>query len=163
MIGYLLVILSIILDILILNIFGYQMNNITLFYPMFTIVTLSLVYRLFSEDKRYIKLVLVTAIIYGALILNNISLALILFSIVAYLTYISCQYKNESIIISVLKTILIVIIYDIVFYLILVFMRYISFDIYTLSYKLKYSIVLNTVYSIILYYVTLIVLKYRNP
>ena len=108
--------ISFILDLFIFYFLPFSFNNISFIFPMFFICTNILLFKYISKDNYYIYLIFV--ILYSSIFLGNIILGLILFFSIYYL---SKLFRFNNIIFSLL----LLFIYDLLFYLILViFMKY---------------------------------------
>ena len=73
---YLIILISIILDGLIPNITLFSFNNITYFTPVCTSISLIFLY---SEDKKFYKILFFISMIYGSLYINNLILSITVF------------------------------------------------------------------------------------
>lgn len=126
--------ISFILDLFIFYFLPFSFNNISFIFPMFFICTNILLFKYISKDNYYIYLIFV--ILYSSIFLGNIILGLILFFSIYYL---SKLFRFNNIIFSLL----LLFIYDLLFYLILViFMKY-SFSLSFYFYKVFKSIFIN--------------------
>ena len=126
--------ISFILDLFIFYFLPFSFNNISFIFPMFFICTNILLFKYISKDNYYIYLIFV--ILYSSIFLGNINLGLILFFSIYYL---SKLFRFNNIIFSLL----LLFIYDLLFYLILViFMKY-SFSLSFYFYKVFKSIFIN--------------------
>ena len=79
--GILLCIFSAFLDILLLNIFRFKVSEIVFLYPMFTLTSIIYISTFYnsSSRKNYYFLVLITAIIYDTLAVNNLLISITAF------------------------------------------------------------------------------------
>ena len=126
--------ISFILDLFIFYFLPFSFNNISFIFPMFFLCTNILLFIYISKDNYYIYLIFV--ILYSSIFLGNIILGLILFFSIYYL---SKLFRFNNIIFSLL----LLFIYDLLFYLILViFMKY-SFSLSFYFYKVFKSIFIN--------------------
>lgn len=131
-------IISFILDFFIFYFISYSYNSISYIFPMFFIVTMILLFKYLSKDNYYIYLIF--SILYSAIFLGNIILGLVLF---IYIYYLSKIFKNINIYFSVL---LLICIYDLLFYLVLIiFLKY-NFSISFYFYKILRSILINILF-----------------
>lgn len=133
--------ISFILDYLFLNFISYSFYNISFIFPMFFVCTSILLFKYLSNSNYYIYLIFI--ILYGSIFLGNIILGLILF---LSIYFISKFFKNVPV---VLSTIMLIYIYDFLFYSILiVFLNY-SFSIDIYLYKIIRSFIINFLFIII--------------
>lgn len=150
-----LLITSIIIDGLIPNITLYQLNNLSYFTSLFTVVSLIFMY----DDKHFWKLLLVSSVLYGSLHMSNLLLSFVSFYVV--LKSIKFLNKNleNNLFTTIIKVLLIILIYDGILFLIVSIISYDFFNIYNYFYKINHSIILNILYGIILFYFYKKVLK----
>ena len=148
---YTILILSFILDFILLNIFPFVYNSINNLFPMFLIVSIFLIYPIFNTDKSYYITIFISSIIYGGLFYNNILLGISSIMLVGYFTKIYNKYINLNNISMIIGIILVIILNNIYIYLVLCFSLISIFSLDILLYKIKRSIVLNLIYSLIIY------------
>lgn len=148
---YIILIVSFILDLVLLNILPFQYQNITYFNPLFMIVSIFLVYNLFNDERKYFITILIFSLLYGALFMNNILLGSFLFLIVAFVTKLYNRYINLNIFTLLLGIIVTIILYDSIMYIVLCCSFVSNFSLKILLYKIKHSIVINIIYSLLLY------------
>lgn len=125
-----------------------------LFIPLFTIVSLSIVYPYFKDYKNQfyiyaIALGLLYDLVYTNIPFFNIFTFLITsFMIGLIYEYITVNKFNLSII-----SIVIILFYQIIAYILLCLVKYISFNEMTLLTNLYSSLILNVLYAYILYFI----------
>ena len=127
--------ISLLLDGLIPNITLYNLNNLTYFTPMCTVICLIFLY----NDKDFIKLYLEVSIIYGSLYMSNILLSFILFFCVITSIKLMKKIWEENLFVIILE-ILIILTSN------FIFNNYL--------YKFTHSLLLNIIYGLILYKIT---------
>lgn len=146
--NYIILLISVILDGVIYNITMYQLHHLTYFTPMCTVVSLIFLY----DNKNFIKLWLLSSVVYGTLYMSNLLLSLALFFVVMQVIKL-CKYLFEDNLLTiVLQIIVVIVIYDGLFWVInfLTFYNSFSFDDYI--YKVSHSIIFNLLYGTSLYY-----------
>lgn len=148
---YIFLITAFILDFLFLNIFPFEYQQISYIYPMFMITTVFLIYSLFNDDKKYYQVIVPFSIIYGATFLNNILLGIFLFLIVGFISRVYHKYIHLNILTVALGVFIVILIYDSTFCLLLNLAQVSNFSLNVLLYKLKHSLLLNIVRSILIY------------
>lgn len=147
-------IISILLDVLLLNFIYFQLGKILIF-PMFTITFLiSSIY--FRYDMKKLLIVLV---IYSSII-GVIYLPLMFFLIVYY--QIHKDKKNFNLKNYLLKISYSLILYDFLYFVILYFFKINSYTFSLLIYKIILSIPLSILYSLLLYYINSVLKKKKN-
>lgn len=138
-------ILDLVLNSFILN--AYQ--NINLFFPCLFVISIPFQYTIIKNKKRFLLLLLISGIIYDILY-SDIFLINTYFFILYGLLIEKIIKKDSSIIKLVLLSIIGIVIYDIFIFFILVLINYSNYHIELLYYKIKNTIVLNLMYSIII-------------
>lgn len=147
---YIIIFISIIIDGLIPNITLYEINNLTYFTPLCTIVSLIFIY----EDRLFFKLLFAISILYGMLYMNNVFLTFILFFIVMIVIKTFKRSFKDNLFTVVIQILLVIFVYDGLFYLINVLINNNTFDINVYLYKFLHTIIFNLFYGIILFYIT---------
>lgn len=140
--------LAIILDGVISYLLPSYFNKINYIYPMFTI---SLIPFIVSDNKKNIIFIIIIGFIYN-LLYSNIFLYQPLVFIL--LSKIDCMYLKifkESIISYIMLVIINIIIYDSLYYLLILLTGYQSLEITDLIYKIKNSLPIN-IMSVFVYY-----------
>lgn len=146
---YIILLISIIIDGLIPNITLYKLNDLSYFTPLCTIVSLIFIY----EDKEFIRLLLISSILYGGLYMSNILLTFILFFIVILVIKIFKKVFEDNIFTIIFQILLIVAIYDGFFFIITSLISVNNFNFDNYFYKLTHSIIFNILYGITIFYI----------
>lgn len=140
----LIVFVSVLLD----NIISIFINRNSVFFPLFTL--LSIVF-LNLKESHYFLLAFIIGFIYDIIFSNNIFMNASIFlflSLVIYLIFNKINYNFLSIF---LTSILIIVIYRIITYLLFLLNSNNSFNINTLFKGVYSSIIINTIYITIVY------------
>ena len=147
---YIVFLISIIIDGLIPNITLFNFNNITYFTPLCTVVSLVFLY---NDRKDFIKLWLVSSLIYGSLYIHNLFLSFILFFVILLVIKGLKRLFTDTLIINLIEVILVICIYDFIFFSIhsLIVVNHFIWKNY--FYKILHSIIFNFIYGIILFFV----------
>lgn len=147
---YIVFLVSIILDGLIPNITLFNFNNITYFTPLCTVVSLVFLY---NDRKDFIKLWLMSSLIYGSLYIHNLFLSFILFFVILLVIKGLKRLFTDTLIINLIEVILVICIYDFIFFSIhsLIVVNHFIWKNY--FYKILHSIIFNFIYGIILFFV----------
>ena len=153
--GILLCIFSAFLDILLLNIFRFKVSEIVFLYPMFTLTSIIYISTFYnsSSRKNYYFLVLITAIIYDTLAVNNLLISITAFEIIAYLNMKLRENFHNNLFNLIIRLLISLFVYELVFSSLLVIVGYQTFDIYKLIYKYINSILINLFYLIMMFFV----------
>lgn len=145
---YIVILISIILDIIFLNFYNYSYGYISWFYPMLTITSISFISKYYNlkNKTKYFLVIIIFSIIYDILVINNLFLTIFLFLQIAYINiYLNSIFPN-SLISIIIKALISLVVYDVIFYIILVVINYYDFSINVLIYKISHSIILNLIY-----------------
>ena len=159
-IAFLYVLLSMILDSVISNFICYQINNISLFTPLFTITSLSIIYKLYnSNNNKYISNIIIFGVIYGLCFVNYPITNIVIFSLIGILNVVIFKYVYNNHINTVLISILNVIIYNVLYYIILRILNIYNYNIWYLFNILRNTIIINIIYSIVTYKIISFIFK----
>lgn len=148
----LIIIFSLFLDFLLSNI-NYSL--LSYFYPMITITTIVYLSNLYTNPNRsnYYLLVFLTSIIYDSIFVGNLLITVSSFMIVAILNMFLKRYLRSNLFNNILMLILSIILYEVFILLLLFVVGYKSFEFGMLLYKITHSLLLNTIYIIIMFLV----------
>ena len=164
MISIVIIIISLLLDGLLTNYLPFLVNNLSLFTPLFTLISISIIYPFYrKKEKEYYSMVFIIGIIYDLCYTNLLFLNAIMFLIIAIVSkYI---YKNFEITFFrlIVYTIIIITIYEFITAGIIGILGLVPITIERIIYKITHSIVLNVIYVEILYLILkLIPKKYKK-
>ena len=148
---YIILTISLILDVVLLNIFPFTYNSINYLFPMFYIMSIFLIYPFFNTDKEYLLTIFISSIIYGGLFYNNILLGISSIVLLGLFTKFYNKYINLNNISMIIGIILVIILNNTYIYLVLSFSLISIFSSNILFYKIIRSIILNLIYSLIIY------------
>lgn len=149
---YIIVILSFFLDGLLSIYQGPSWLGIISFKPMFTIVSLVLIYPLYKKsDQKYYLLCMILGLAYDVIYTNTLMLNMFLFSLLGFIiSKMNCffviTFTN-----TIIVNLLILTIYHLLTYLILCSIGYLPFNIYILSSNFIGIILFNTVFLLLAY------------
>ena len=148
----LIIIFSLFLDFLLSNI-NYSL--LSYFYPMLTITTIVYLSNLYTNPNRsnYYLLVFLTSIIYDSIFVGNLLITVSSFMIVAILNMFLKRHLRSSLFNNILMLILSIILYEVFILLLLFVVGYKSFEFSMLLYKITHSLLLNTIYIVIMFLV----------
>lgn len=152
---FIIILISMILDLLILNVFNFSITNIPYFYPMFTITSIVYISNLYTYAfrKNYYLLVIITSIIYDCFAVGNLLLSVPAFMVVAFINMEIKKRFSNNLFNNIISVITSIIIYDLTFHLLLVSVNYQSIDFYMLFYKITHSLIINIIYIVIMFLV----------
>lgn len=148
----LIIIFSLFLDFLLSNI-NYSL--LSYFYPMLTITTIVYLSNLYTNPNRsnYYLLVFLTSIIYDSIFVGNLLITVSPFMIVAILNMFLKRHLRSNLFNNILMLILSIILYEVFILLLLFVVGYKSFEFSMLLYKITHSLLLNTIYIVIMFLV----------
>lgn len=148
----LIIIFSMFLDFLLSNI-NYSL--LSYFYPMITITTIVYLSNLYTNSNRsnYYLLVFLTSIIYDSIFVGNLLITVSSFMAVAILDMFLKRHLRSNLFNNILMLILSIILYEVFILLLLFVVGYKSFEFGMLLYKITHSLLLNTIYIVIMFLV----------
>lgn len=148
----LIIIFSLFLDFLLSNI-NYSL--LSYFYPMITITTIVYLSNFYTNSNRsnYYLLVFLTSIIYDSIFVGNLLITVSSFMIVAILNMFLKRHLRSNLFNNILMLILSIILYEVFILLLLFVVGYKSFEFSMLLYKITHSLLLNTIYIVIMFLV----------
>lgn len=148
----LIIIFSLFLDFLLSNI-NYSL--LSYFYPMITITTIVYLSNFYTNSNRsnYYLLVFLTSIIYDSIFVGNLLITVSSFMAVAILNMFLKRHLRSNLFNNILMLILSLILYEVFILLLLFVVGYKSFEFGMLLYKITHSLLLNTIYIIIMFLV----------
>ena len=148
----LIIIFSLFLDFLLSNI-NYSL--LSYFYPMLTITTIVYLSNLYTNPNRsnYYLLVFLTSIIYDSIFVGNLLITVSSFMIVDILNMFLKRHLRSNLFNNILMLILSIILYEVFILLLLFVVGYKSFEFSMLLYKITHSLLLNTIYIVIMFLV----------
>ena len=148
----LIIIFSLFLDFLLSNI-NYSL--LSYFYPMLTITIIVYLSNLYTNPNRsnYYLLVFLTSIIYDSIFVGNLLITVSSFMIVAILNMFLKRHLRSNLFNNILMLILSIILYEVFILLLLFVVGYKSLEFSMLLYKITHSLLLNTIYIVIMFLV----------
>ena len=153
--GIIITIISFLLDSFISSYIPITVSNYNVLVPMLTIVSLIVIYPYFNNNsKNYLITCLSFGILYDITFTNTLGLNLALFLGLGYIILFLDGALSNNLFSLIIKMLIIIIIYDLITYLILLMLNYIDYGILTLIFKIGKSIILNTIYLTISYFLT---------
>ena len=160
MIPFIILFISFFLDGVLTNFLPYTVNNLSLFTPLLTLVSLIVIFPFFrKKETEYLIIAFILGVIYDLFYTDLLFFNGVLFFIIA-LTNSKFQ-KNFSInaLNILLETIGLIIIYETTTALLLVIYNIVPITIYKIYYKIIHSLLLNGIYVEVLYLILKIIPK----
>ncbi len=150
--GIIILWISFLLDGLVSHFIPYQISNISLFRPMFTITSLILIYPYFNkEDDNFYRAVTLCGFCYDIVYTNSLPLNTLLFFMLAIIVKIMNNILANNIINVIIMTIITITIFDLSNFFILNIIDYTNISFYDVSYKILNSLFFNIIYVVILF------------
>lgn len=147
-------IISLILEIILSNFLPYLNTDLSLFTPMFSIVSLFFIYSFFKKEKyKYFIFSFIFGIIYDLFFTNLIFFNGILFLGIAFL--ITLLYENLEInfLNVILEMIIIITVYELLTVFIILIFNLVQVTPLKVLYKISHSLIINIIYGEILYFI----------
>lgn len=164
MIPLIIITLSLILDGILSNIFPYTVNNLSLFTPLLTLISIYLIYPFYKKkENKYILTIFLTGIIYDLLYTNLIFYNAITFTIIGIISKYIYKHYEINYLNIIIQIILIVTIYESLNALIIIIFNLVPMSISRLFYKITHSLLLNIIYSeLLLLIINILPSKYKK-
>lgn len=164
MIPLIIITLSLILDGILSNIFPYTVNNLSLFTPLLTLISIYLIYPFYKKkENKYILTIFLTGIIYDLLYTNLIFYNAIIFTIIGIISKYIYKHYEINYLNIIIQIILIVTIYELLNALIIILFNLVPMSISRLFYKITHSLLLNIIYSeLLLLIINILPSKYKK-
>ena len=152
MLTSIILIVSILLDGVLTNFLPYLVNDLSIFTPLLTVVSIFIIYPLNrKKETKFFILIFIVGIIYDLLYTNLLFLNGLLFVLIALLSKVIYKNFEISYLKIIIYTILIIIVYESVYAGILFIYRVVPITFYKLIYKISHTLILNVIYTEILY------------
>ncbi len=146
------VITSLFLDGILSNFFPYMINDLSLFTPYFTIISLIIIYPFFQKKKRnYYILIVIIGYFYDLLYTNLFLADAIFFFLTALIITLIYQKLEINIFTNIFLMLLTIIIYHTLLALSLFIFNVVPITINITIYLITNSLLLNIIYGEILY------------
>lgn len=164
MIPLIIITLSLILDGILSNIFPYTVNNLSLFTPLLTLISICLIYPFYKKkENKYILTIFLTGIIYDLLYTNLIFYNAIIFTIIGIISKYIYKHYEINYLNIIIQIIIIVTIYESLNALIIILFNLVPMSISRLFYKITHSLLLNIIYSeLLLLIINILPNKYKK-
>lgn len=160
MIAGIIMVLSLLLDGILTNFTSYMQGDLSLFYPMLTLVSLIIIYPFFQKDrKKYLLSAFVLGIIYDLFYTNLFIFNGVIFVIMGLL--IIFIYKNipTNFLTIILYAVVVIISYEALTSLIFIISQLETITLIDILYKIGHSLILNIIYVELLYLIMKLIPK----
>ena len=157
-------VISLIFDGIIINYLPYLVNDLSFFTPMFTLISIFIIYPLYRKKEKYYFIALfILGIVYDLMYTNMLFFNATIFIIIGLFTKIINKNLELSILKNIIYIIFIIIIYEFVTAIILYIYNIVPISIDKVLYKIIHSIILNVIYGDILFlFIKVLPKKYKE-
>ena len=144
-------VISFLLDGLVSNYLPSSITSISPLITIYSLISLIIIYNLLAEEKKYLKILFIIAILFDIVYTNTFILNIILFFIIyLFIKKINYYIPNNLFTINI-KTILSIWLYHIFTYIIFILVNYNNYPIKILLTILYKSIIMTIIYTTISY------------
>lgn len=160
MLSIIIVIISLFLDGLLTNYLPYLVNDLSLFTPLLTLISIFIIYPFYrKEERKYFIMLFIIGLIYDVLYTNLLFFNAVLFVGIGLLT----KFIYKTFEINYLKILIyipiIIVVYESSTALILLLFNIVPITFYRVFYKISHSLLLNIIYGEVLYLIIKILPK----
>lgn len=135
----------------------------TLFLPLFTIVSLVIIYPYFNNDNfRYFKFVAIIGLLYDIAYFNTLFYNFFLFLIIGFVIGLINYLLSNNLYTNILMAIISITIYRILTFLLVIIFKTNAFSFFDLIQSIYNSLILNIIYCILIYIITEIYSKKKH-
>lgn len=160
MLGLIILIISVYLDGLLSLFLPYIPGQLSIFTPMLTLVSLLIIYPLYrKKEKKYFITLFITGIIYDLLYTNLLFYNALVFVLFGFIIKFIYENLDVSSIKLIFYEILIIVAYELLISLFILIFNLVPISINEIVYKITHSLLLNLIYSELLYLVIKIIPK----
>ena len=127
----------------------------TLFLPLFTIVSLVIIYPYFNNDNfRYFKFVAIIGLLYDIAYFNTLFYNFFLFLIIGFVIGLINYLLSNNLYTNILMAIISITIYRIFTFFLVIIFKTNAFSFFDLIQSIYNSLILNIIYCILIYIIT---------
>ncbi|MDD4036422.1 MAG: rod shape-determining protein MreD [Bacilli bacterium] len=157
------IIISFLLEGLVSHFFPFMLNNIGAFYPMFTLISLVLIYPYFNKDNtKFSRVGILAGLFYDMVYTNMFPFNIVSFFIMTLLIRLLNLYLSNNYINALIMCLTVLIGYEFSNFIVLNIIGYTTISFNSFFYKLYNSILINLLYVIIGYYLLTRISKKYN-
>lgn len=143
--------------------FSNIVNSYCLLTPLFLIVSFSILYPYFKNNKfNFVIVGIICGLLYDIALTDSIFINTISFGICSGLIVLGFSYVNYNIYSSSIINLIVIVFYRIISYFLLCIIDYVNFNEYVLLEGISNSIIINIIYGIILFIIVDLVAKVFN-
>lgn len=166
LVSIIVIIISFILDGILTNFLPYIVGNLSLFTPLTTLISITVIYKLFHNKynhKKYFFVCFIVGFLYDLFYTNLLFFNSFLFLLIGFINTILYKQIGEGYIRTIINVIVIIILYELLTVLSIIMFNLVPINIEAIFYKISHSLILNILYSELLYIIiNLIPKKYKK-
>lgn len=147
-ISIIIIVISLFLDGILSNFLPYTVGNLSLFTPLFTVMSLFLVYPFFKkrEKSKYIILIMITGLIYDLLYTNLLFFHFVLFFILGGLVMLLYKYFDTNYGMLLVDAVILVFFYQAFSSIFLVLFQVVPIPFSDFLYLVEHTLLINIIY-----------------
>lgn len=155
--------LILIISFVLEGVFSNLVSSNSILFPLFTIVSLATIYPLFNKDKKmFYAYTAFVGVMYDIVYTNTPFINTFSYLITAYMICLIYEYITVSKFNIILISIIVILFHQTVLYLLLCLFKYTTFNEVTLLTNLYSSLIVNVIYSFILFFIVQHIKKKRD-
>lgn len=154
MISVIILVVSFLLDGILSNFLPYMVGDLSLFTPMFTIVSLVIIYPFFTKKLKYYFITcFLVGLVYDFMYTNLLFYNTVLFLAVGLILMFLYRYIRPSWLSLILFIVVVIAGYECMNAIVILAFQLVPMTFYRLLYKISHSLLLNLCYGEILYFI----------
>lgn len=154
MISVIILVVSFLLDGILSNFLPYMVGDLSLFTPMFTIVSLVIIYPFFTKKLKYFFITcFLVGLVYDFMYTNLLFYNAVLFLAVGLILMFLYRYIRPSWLSLILFIVVVIAGYECMNAIVILAFQLVPMTFYRLLYKISHSLLLNLCYGEILYFI----------
>lgn len=154
MISVIILVVSFLLDGILSNFLPYMVGDLSLFTPMFTIVSLVIIYPFFTKKLKYFFITcFLVGLVYDFMYTNLLFYNAVLFLAVGLILMFLYRYIRPSWLSLILFIVVVIAGYECMNSIVILAFQLVPMTFYRLLYKISHSLLLNLCYGEILYFI----------
>lgn len=154
MISVIILVVSFLLDGILSNFLPYMVGDLSLFTPMFTIVSLVIIYPFFTKKLKYYFITcFLVGLVYDFMYTNLLFYNAVLFLAVGLILMFLYRYIRPSWLSLILFIVVVIVGYECMNAIVILAFQLVPMTFYRLLYKISHSLLLNLCYGEILYFI----------
>ncbi len=154
MLGIIIIAISLILDGILSNYLPYLVNDLSLFTPLFTLVSISLLYPYYRKKEKYFFIMIfITGFVYDLFYTNLLFVNGLLFLLIAYISKLIYRNYEMDYLKLIIYIALVVVVYETATVLIILIFNLVPVTLTKLLYKISHSLILNIIYGELIYFI----------